>query len=449
MGLFRILSRFSEYIKKCFGARSPLSYTDRTLLAQAQLRKADGHVVSAHSNHEYGLARLSLPKLDLSGFNEMEYIPGESFVTVGSAVTIRQLLLFLIDRGLTLAVIPDLGHLTMGGIVSGIGGGSGSFKNGYFHELVVEMDVLFKTGILDTLKTSDVLFFAVPNTLGTLGYILRMKVKVIPLPGRFVTTENLLFRDWDLFAAEMKRRQLSPQTDFLDGTVFGPSEFVLVVGRYTTVEPTILDNFVNEKIYWHSIRTEPSHRFRLLDFIYRWDTDLYYTTEAIQGLTGRFLRWSCWRRFVPKACISTFKRIVGCFINQGTVRDIMQDVLIPSENGRDFFRWFVSNTPVFPLYICPARTTSDRFLFWPQSDMIDFGIGYGVDTPGAARKTQLIERQMTVLGGRKLLYTRTQLSIRSFWRMYDSRGLYNKIWARCNSNPMSLTTYDKVKYEVD
>ena len=134
-----------KYIASLFASKSRVPYTERVYAAQIQLQSSDGNVVSKHSNHEYGLARLSLPKLDLSSFDDIEYIPSELFVTVGSAVTIRQILSFLIDRSLVLSVIPDLGHLTMGGIVAGIGGGSRSFKNGYFHELVVEMDFLLKT----------------------------------------------------------------------------------------------------------------------------------------------------------------------------------------------------------------------------------------------------------------------------------------------------------------
>lgn len=421
-----------------------VSYQQRCSVAQSQMRRSNGLVVSAHSNHEYGLPRLSLAKLDLSSFDDIEYQPGGSTVTVGSAVTIRQLLCFLLQRDLTLAVLPDLGHLTMGGIVAGVGGGSRSFKNGYFHELLTEMDVLLKTGDIETLNPEHELFYALPNTLGTLGYILRMKVKVVSLPGRYVATQNLHFEDWDTFAAELRLRQNDQDTDFLDGTVFGPSEFVLVVGKYTKTPPKMLDNFLNDKIYWDCIRSETGHAFEVLDYIYRWDTDLYYTTSVIPGALGSALRRTFWRRFVPQSAIPCIKRCVGAVISQGTVQEIMQDVMIPFDRAGDFFRWFTATTPVYPVYICPARTTTRKFLFWPPSDMLDFGIGYGVDTPTARKKTIQIEQKMVAMGGKKLLYTRTHLSARDFWQAHDPDECYDFMWDKCNRGDQRLTTYDKV-----
>ena len=223
--------RFQTWLHAYLNPQRP-SFEDRVKLVQRQMNRAGGMVVSANSNHEYGLPRLPLSKIDLSWFDDIEYSANGATVTVGSTVTIHQLLSVLFKLNLTLAVVPDLGHLTMGGIVAGIGGGSKSFKNGYFHELITEMDVLLKTGEILTLTHRDELFYAFPNSLGTLGYILRMKIKVISLPAKFVTTENLRFDNWSDFEAELKVRRNDDRTDFLDGTIFSPSEFVLVVGKW-------------------------------------------------------------------------------------------------------------------------------------------------------------------------------------------------------------------------
>lgn len=436
--------RFRTWLHACFNPQRPL-FEDRVKLVQRQMNRAGGMVVSATSNHEYGLPRLPFSKIDLSWFDDIEYHANGDTVTVGSAVTIHQLLSVLFKLNLTLAVVPDLGHLTMGGIVAGIGGGSKSFKNGYFHEIITEMDVLLKTGELLTLNHRDELFYAMANTLGTLGYILRMKIKVISLPAKLVTTENLRFSNWADFEAEMKARRNDDRTEFLDGTIFSPSEFVLVVGKYTKNSFLKLDNFVNGQIYWQSIRTDYTHTFKLMDYIYRWNTDLYYTTHSIPGRLGKFLRTTWWRKFVPQSALVCIKRLVASAMPKNTVQEIVQDVLIPTHRAGEFFEWFCKTTPVFPVYICPAKTTSSRFFFWKDSKVVDFGIGYGIDTPNAKEKTRQIEQKMLELGGKKLLYSRTQLSAENFWKIHDTENKYKALFERCNPySYVQVTTHDKV-----
>ena len=68
--------------------------------------------------------------------------------------------------------------------------------------------------------------------------------------------------------------------DFLDGIVFDPSNCICIVGKLTDKEPSKLDNFINNKIYWKSIQNEEKHYFKLFDYIYRWSTDMFYCSTS-------------------------------------------------------------------------------------------------------------------------------------------------------------------------
>ena len=74
--------------------------------------------------------------------------------------------------------------ITVGGALVGVGIESTSFKCGLMHESVVEVEVLLANGTT-VIATADNehkdLFFALPNSYGTLGYALRVVMKVLPV----------------------------------------------------------------------------------------------------------------------------------------------------------------------------------------------------------------------------------------------------------------------------
>ena len=81
------------------------------------------------------------------------------------------------------AVVPQLKTITIGGAVSGMGIESTSFRYGLVHETVLEMEILLPSGetIVCRPDQNADLFYGFPNSYGTLGYALRLKVKVIPV----------------------------------------------------------------------------------------------------------------------------------------------------------------------------------------------------------------------------------------------------------------------------
>ena len=93
-----------------------------------------------------------------------------------------------------------MSHLTMGGIVAGIGGGSSSFRHGYFHEILTQFDIIIGNGELLTCSPNqnEDLFYGVPNTLGTLGYITQMTLAIRKCKP-YVKTTNYLFHDSERF----------------------------------------------------------------------------------------------------------------------------------------------------------------------------------------------------------------------------------------------------------
>ena len=323
---------------------------------------------------------LNKPSIDLTSYIEISSVDTRTMtIEVEGSTTMHALLLNLHAQGYTLPVTPDLSHLTAAGLISGIGGGSASFKNGFYHDICSSMTVASRTGqvvIASSSMHSD-LFNAMPGSLGTLGYILKMTLDVVPLTGNYVMTRNLRFRTYRDFETAMRKHWADPSVDFLDGTIFNQTFFVLVAGYIQKQAPAKVDNFVNDRIYWQSLLDADNSTMTYMDYIYRFDTDLYYTTARIPGALGHVLRQQWWRRYFPRAAVPVFKWLGTMLVSDGTVKDIMSDLFVPVARSARFWDSIKDNVP-YPVYIVPATAKRDA-TFWRQGLLVDFGVGYGVD----------------------------------------------------------------------
>src|SRR3954471_4098878 len=98
--------------------------------------------------------------------------------------TYEQLVDATLPHGLMPLVVPQLKTITLGGAVTGLGIESSSFRNGMPHESVLELEILTGDGRI-VVATPDnehaALFRGFPNSYGTLGYALRLKIVLEPV----------------------------------------------------------------------------------------------------------------------------------------------------------------------------------------------------------------------------------------------------------------------------
>ena len=374
------------------------------------------------ANHAFGLARLKgTQKLDLSALNKVIGMEQDGSVSFGASCTIEELLGYLqVGHNRTLPVIPDMKHLVMGGIVSGIGGGSGSWREGAFHDAVIDCDVLLADGSVVTKCSPDYhpeLFYALPGSLGTLGYLTRMRMRTIPIHN-YVHTRNIRCSTLAEFLRLVQTE--GERADFVDGTAFAPDHLVCVLGyKDNSRRGRPLDNFVNHRIYWKALRDtekESRHCTRLMDYIYRWETDLYYTSA--NGSVPSILKVEALRKWIPRRAIPWIKELAAK-VHPVNIDNVCADIMIPVPKAEDFYRFYCREIRLFPLYLCPARSRADRCAtFWTGEPLLDFGVAYGV-LPGSPEKQlryrTLMESEMLKLGGRKLPYSRQGLSRKGFW----------------------------------
>ena len=243
-------------------------------------------------------------------------------------------------------------------------------------------------------------------------------MRTVPLQ-KYVYTHNIRCSSLHEFIDLLHKK--GNKADFVDGTAFAPNHIVCVLGYKTNFrKKKRFDNFVNHKIYWKSLRdttTTSTHFMPLMEYIYRWETDLYYTSANPK--VPSVFKIELLRRAIPRKAVPWVKQLAA-WVNPVNIDNVCADIMIPVSRACDFYSFYCSKVGLFPLYLCPARSRNPGrgATFWTGEPLLDFGVAYGV-LPGSKeeqlRYRTLMEREMLRLGGRKLPYSRQGLMEDEFW----------------------------------
>src|SRR3954468_10155701 len=178
--------------------------------------------------------------LDATGFDGVLSIDSAARTAdVLGMTTYEHLVDATLPHGFMPLVVPQLKTITLGGAVTGLGIESTSFRNGLPHESVLEMDILTGAGEIVTATATNEhrdLFFGFPNSYGSLGYALRLRIELEPVRP-YVHLRHVRFTDVSACAAAITsicatRDWEGEPVEFLDGTWFGDAEIYLTVGSW-------------------------------------------------------------------------------------------------------------------------------------------------------------------------------------------------------------------------
>ena len=391
------------------------------------------------------------PGLDVSRFNRVLSVDPEARTAdVGGMTTYEDLVAATLAHGLMPFVVPQLKTITLGGAVAGLGIESSSFRNGLPHESARELEVLTGSGevVLATRDNEHAdLFHGLPNSYGTLGYALRVLIDLQPVK-RYVRLRHLPFGT----AAECAQAiaeicatssyQGEP-VDFIDGTVFSPTQQYLTLGDFTDHAPRVSD-YTGNQIYYKSI---PRHRVDHLtvhDYLWRWDTDWFWCSRAL-GVQNPLVR-----RLWPKKYLRSdvYRKIVALdrrhrltdryreLRHLNPVEPVIQDVEVPVDRLADFLEFFHRDIGISPVWLCPikVRDTTSWPLYPLDPDTLYVNVGFwsGAELrPGEpmGSRNRLIERTVAELGGHKSLYSDSYYAEEEFWQHYNG-PIYRELKAR-------------------
>ncbi len=418
------------------------SYEAKVRALSQALRTADGDVrlAKSTSNLFRDRRRDAGRRLDVSGMNEVLAVDSaRQLVTVEGMTTYEKLADACLAKQCMPLVVPQLKSITIGGAVSGIGIESSSFRNGLPHESVLDLDVLLPDGEVVHCTPDNEhadLFFGIPNSYGTLGYVLKLTARTQPVKP-FVALEHRRFGDFDEYFAAVGETCRS-DVDFVDGTIFDVNEMYLTTGRFVEHAPYASD-YTWLKIYYRSIRERREDFLGVRDYLWRWDTDWFWCSKNlyVQNLPMRLLLGRRRLNSITYQKVMRWNTRVGLTASLNRLVDrrtesVIQDVDIPIENAAAFARFFCEEIGIRPVWTCPigGHDPARHYPLYPLGGgglFVNFGFWDVVPNPDKhppGHFNRLVEDKVSELGGIKSLYSDSYYDEDTFWSLYDGEAYF-------------------------
>ena len=375
------------------------------------------------------------PKLDVRSLDQVLGFDTENqLVEVEGMTTYAQLVDACLAQDCMPLVVPQLKSITIGGAVSGIGIESTSFRHGLPHESIESMDILLADGNVVTCtpenEYSD-LFFGIPNSYGTLGYILKLTARTMPVKS-YVRLEHVHYSNIDDYFAAVDEACKS-NVDFVDGSIFDDRELYLTLGRFTDTAPYTSD-YTWLKMYFRSIRERREDYLSIHDYIWRWDTDWFWCSKNlfVQNLPMRLFLGRRRLNSISYQKIMRWNNRVGLTATINKLLDrrpegVVQDVDIPIAKAPEFLRFFIEEIGIRPVWMCPigGHDPTQHYPLYPLHGdglFINFGFWDIVSNPDKHESgyfNRKIEAKVQALGGIKSLYSDAYYDEDRFWQLYD------------------------------
>ncbi|MQA63480.1 MAG: FAD-binding protein [Actinophytocola sp.] len=402
--------------------------------------------------------------LDVGAFSSVLAVDQDGrTANVGGMTSYEDLVDATLPHGLMPLVVPQLKTITLGGAVAGLGIESSSFRNGLPHESVLEMEILTGDGQV-VLATPDnehsELFHGFPNSYGTLGYALRLRIELQPVRPA-VELRHLRFADAAACATAIERicqthSHEGRAVDFIDGTVFTPDECYLTLGGFSDTATGYRD-YTGNQIYYRSIQQRTSDTLSVRDYLWRWDTDWFWCSRALGAQhpvlrrlwPKRYLRSDVYRRIVALDRRFRLSDRLQALRKLPEQEPVIQDVEVPVERLAEFLDFFHTEVGITPIWLCPLRLRGERT--WPlyplKPDQLYVNVGFwsAVDLrPGERQSSRNaeIERVVSELAGHKSLYSTSYYSEAEFERLYNG-GVQQKLKRRYDPGGRLPGWYDK------
>ena len=420
------------------------------LLAAFQAARLDGAPVGlakSTSNLFRQRDQRGKRRIDVRDFRHVLDVDRESMTAdVEGMATYEEFADATLAHGLLPTVVPQLKTITVGGAVSGVGIESSSFRYGLVHETVEEMEILTGDGRIVTCSPCEHadLFYGFPNSYGTLGYALRLRVKLIPARP-YVHVKHEAHGDPFSFFTRLSELSNDDAIDYLDGAVFGPDSMYITTGVFTDEAPRASD-YTYMRIYFRSVQSKREDWLTARGYIWRWDTDWFWCSKHF-GVQNPVLRALATPWALNSRTYQKIMRLSSRVLPESRkTESVIQDVDIPLEHAQEFFEFLMREIRITPVWVCPFRAFATFPLFRVEPGQLYINFGFWDMVPTAHEDgwfNRRVEEKALELGGRKGLYSTAWYDEETFWKLhdrpayqalkaaYDPDGVFPDLYAKC------------------
>lgn len=369
-------------------------------------------------------------------------------------------------HGLIPPVVMEFPGITVGGGFAGSAGESSSFRHGYFDQTIKSVEMILANGdVVTTSKTENAdLFKGAAGSLGSLGIATKLELRLVPAK-RFVKLIYCPFLTVHDTIKALRQATENSQNDYVDGVIFSKTHGVLMVGQLTddippSNKPQRFSGPWDPWFYLHAkekpVGTPSTDYIPIAEYLFRYDRGGFWVGN--QGFD--------YFSFVP------FNRLTRWFLNDFMHTRMMyralhasdmsfgymiQDLSLPYDTVEEFIDYTSEKLGIWPLWLCPLRAIEPpTFHPWtvgpergglPQP-MLNIGLwgAASKNIDAFVRQNQDLEKQLSELGGRKVLYSHTYYEESEFWQLYDQKW-YQMLRERYSANSLP-TVYDKIKTDT-
>ena len=393
--------------------------------------------------------------LSLSDFNNIIAVDvGRKTLDVEGLATYESVVDSTLTHGLLPLVTPELKHITVGGATVGIGIESTGFRHGFVHDGLIEAEVLLPDGRMVLCNGTDRhtdLFYALPNSYGTLGYILRARIKLLSAK-RYVHVRTSTFNGLDEYLEAMRLATEKADNDFVEGLFFSADQYYLMVSRFMDDTPYV-DDILRKEVFYKLVQRAPDVYLTTKDYIFRYDPEWFwnipesmpyqifrkYAPRRLRnsGFYTRYCEWErAWEQFLP-------------WQRKNDKEPLIQDWEVPWENARDLVTYALKNVDLDgkPWVAVPIKTPASPTLYPIRANQLYFNLGCYCQVnkvPGRENYhyTKVMDRRCFELDGLKMLYSSSFLSRGEFERLYNGAA-YSRLKAIYDPQGKAYTLYEK------
>lgn len=373
-------------------------------------------------------------KIDVRNFNQVISIDKKALTAdVEGMTTYEDLVAETLKHDLLPTVVPELKTITIGGALSGIGIESSSFRYGLVHETILATEVLLANGetviCTPTNENSD-LFHALPNSYGTLGYALKITVKLIPAK-KYLKIDYLHFHQANEFFDAIQQACHEKSSDYVEGVIFNQQHQVVVAAHFVDHAPFI-SNYKFMRIFYKAVSTKHIDYLTAKDYIWRWDSDWFWCSKVfgmqnplIRFLLGKWmLKSKVYSKIMRFAKQNRFIQLLSSKL-ESPKESVIQDVAIPVNAANAYYDFFKQSIGITPIWVCPIQSYDKNkqyplFKMDGQQLYLNFGFwGMVKSNKPQGYLNRLIEQKVTALGGNKSLYSNAYYPEDEFWQIYN------------------------------
>jgi hypothetical protein len=350
------------------------------------------------------------------------------WIEVGGKTRYYDILKYTLKYNLMPKVVPELSSITVGGAITGISIESSSFKYGWGHDSVIDIDVLTASGEVlfctENNENKD-LFNTIPNSYGTMGYITRAKIELIEAKP-YVKLINYKFNDSKSAFEFLNMSVNNKDVDFIDAVAYNSFDIHVILGFMCDINDTCISQYPKHGVYYKSIKQLRYDCLTIYDYIWRWDADMFWGVTDVPILENKWFRRIFGRCLLNTRVLRSLQKIfIGCKSNKKSFpkEKIIQDLGVPVENSIEFFNFICTHIDKYPIWICPVVPKKTDTPLWNfNQNKIYYDIG--VFTRKKVNNNQfyynrLLERKLLELNGNKCFYSDTYFTREEFDKVID------------------------------